>query len=310
MMNDKAFKEVIEKEIKKGESILKRFESIEYSRNNFGDGMALIGGMPKPRIGGEIRDGLKKDLTMWERRVYDILKCYFGGESNSCLFEFKKSNTNHWFDFRDDGINCMNDNLTTLRSYLERIEYIKDTPQKEKQDCITEHKEKPYKVFISHSSEDCEFVDELVKLLEFLGISTQEKLLCSSINGYKIPTSADFANYILNQFKEFRLFVIIVHSSSYYKSPYCLNEMGAAWVLKTDFFSFLVKGFDYSSMKGVINGNSISVKVDANEREVKGRLNELKEKLVSLFNSESVNDSRWEERRDEFLKRVNNINKQ
>ena len=77
-------------------------------------------------------------------------------------------------------------------------------------------------------------------------------------------------------------------------------------MLKTDFFSFLVKGFDYSSMKGVINGNSISVKVDANEREVKGRLNELKGKLVSLFKSEGVNDLRWEERRDEFLERVNN----
>lgn len=306
MMNKETFKVRIEGEIEKGESILKRFQSLECSRSNFGDGMALIGGIPKPRIGGEIRDGLKKDLTMWERRVYDILKCYFGEEHSSYLFEFKKSNINHWFNFKDDGVRCMNDNLTTLRSYLERIEYIKGAAQKNKQDCMIEPKEKPYKVFISHSSEDIEFVHELVKLLEFLGISTQEKLLCSSINGYQIPVSADFLNYIFNQFKEYRLFVIIIHSSSYYKSAYCLNEMGAAWVLKTDFFSFLVKGFDYSSMKGVINGNSISVKVDANEREVKGRLNELKGKLVSLFKSEGVNDLRWEERRDEFLERVNN----
>lgn len=162
---------------------------------------------------------------------------------------------------------------------------------------------KPYKVFISHSGEDKDFVYELVRLLEFLGIDSSQKLLCSSIEGYMIPTSEDFAEYILKQFYDYNLFVIIVHSKDYYSSPYCLNEMGAAWVLKTDYYSFLIKGFDFNDMKGVINQRTISVRVD--ESEAKARLNELKDKLLPLFKPQGVNDSRWEKIRDEFLEKVN-----
>lgn len=215
------------------------------------------------------------------------------------------SDTNTWISFKDFGIHCMNANLTTLHSYIERIDILNEQHNEGKQKKVTAVEDKPFKVFISHSGEDIAFVKELVKLLEFLGINTPDKLLCSSINGYKIPTSEDFADYILNQFKDYRLFVIIVHSSNYYKSPYCLNEMGAAWVLKTDFFSFLVKGFDYCDMKGVINQNTISVKVDAKKEEVSGRLNELKDRLVSLFKSTEINNSRWEDLRDEFITKVN-----
>ena len=81
--------------------------------------------------------------------------------------------------------------------------------------------------------------------------------------------------------------------------------MGAAWVLKTDFFSFLVKGFEYNDMEGVINQRAISVKVDVDD--AGARLNELKNKLVPLFKQQGVNESRWETLRDEFLERVNTL---
>lgn len=304
-MDKEEFIKYINKEIDNGLSILERFKSLKVHQGNYGDGMAVIGAYSRPQINPEERAALNRDLTLWERRVYDGLKCYFGEEKNSPLYEFNLSETNKWFSFKDFGIHCMDANLTTLRSYIERIDIIKVPHLEEKQDKTTVSENKPFKVFISHSGEDIAFVKELVKLLEFLGINTQDKLLCSSVNGYKIPTSEDFADYILNQFKEYRLFVIIVHSSNYYKSPYCLNEMGAAWVLKTDFFSFLVKEFDYCDMKGVINQNTISVKVDAPKEEVKGRLNELKEKLASLFKSRDINNSRWEELRDEFITKIN-----
>lgn len=76
--------------------------------------------------------------------------------------------------------------------------------------------------------------------------------------------------------------------------------MGAAWVLKADFYSFLVKGFEYNDMEGVINQRKVSVKVDAID--AGSRLNELKNKLVPLFKPQGVNESRWETLRDDFLK--------
>lgn len=78
--------------------------------------------------------------------------------------------------------------------------------------------------------------------------------------------------------------------------------MGAAWVLKTDFYSFLVKGFEYNDMEGVIDQRKIAVKVDATD--AGARLNELKNKLVPLFKPQGVDESRWETLRDDFLKKV------
>ena len=110
----------------------------------------------------------------------------------------------------------------------------------------------------------------------------------------------------MKQFYDYNLFVIIVHSHNYYSSPYSLNEMGAAWVVKTDFFSFLVKEFEFKDMSGVINDRTISVKVDMDD--AGARLNELKNKLVPLFKPQGVNESRWETVRDDFLKNVRYFN--
>ena len=78
----------------------------------------------------------------------------------------------------------MDTNLTTLRSYIERIDIIKVPHFEGKQDKTIASEDKPFKLFISHSGEDVAFVNELVKLLEFLGVDTPQKLLCSSIKGY------------------------------------------------------------------------------------------------------------------------------
>lgn len=299
------FVDILSQEIEKGQAILDGFINLRDAQNNFGDGMAVFTSFPRVSYNREDKENLKSKITIWERRVYEILKSYWGEEANSPTSEFMLSEPNKWIKFKESGIICMNRNITTLKSYVDRIDYLPSiTIIKENNKMASNIKnDKPYKVFISHSGEDVSFVNELVCLLEFLGVDSPDKLLCSSIEGYQIPVSADFADYIMNQFYEYNLFVIIVHSSNYYASPYCLNEMGAAWVLKTDFFFFLVRGFDYNQMNGVINQNLISAKVDA--KDAPSRLNELKDRLVKLFKPKGVNPTRWEKRRDDFLEKVN-----
>ena len=51
-------------------------------------------------------------------------------------------------------------------------------------------------------------------------------------------------------------------SDNYYKSPACLNEMGAAWVLKKEYRSILLPGFDYKEIEGAINPRKIGIKLD------------------------------------------------
>ena len=294
-------------EISNGEALLDRFKRLQEYHDDFGDGMAFFGSRPMHKYNPEGKNQLANDFTLWERRVFDVLKCYLGDNSSVVVDEFKLSEVRYWMDFKKSGITCLNGNLTTLRSCLERIDYLgpKAVEHIDSKTHSMVRNNKPFKVFISHSGEDIAFVNELVALLEFLGADSPEKLLCSSIKGYQIPASEDFAEYILKQFYDYNLFVIIVHSHNYYSSPYSLNEMGAAWILKTDFYSFLVKGFDYTDMEGVINQRSISVKVDANDADA--RLNELKNKLVPLFKPQGVNENRWETLRDDFLKKVNNL---
>lgn len=270
-------------EISNGEALLDRFERLQEYHDDFGDGMAFFGSRSIHKYNPNEKNNLTNDFILWERRVLDILKCYLGDNSSVVEEEFKTSEPRYWMNFKSSGINCLNNNLTTLRSCLDRIDYLdaKTESCNDSNKLSKLQKDKPYKVFVSHSGDDVAFVNELVKLLEFLGVDTPEKLLCSSIKGYQIPASEDFAEYILKQFYDYNLFVIIIHSHNYYSSPYCLNEMGAAWVLKTDFYSFLVKGFEYNDMEGVINQRTISVKVDADDADA--RLNELKNKLIPLF---------------------------
>ena len=156
-------------------------------------------------------------------------------------------------------------------------------------------------VFISHSSKDKDFAEALVVLLEDMGFDSSN-LFCSSIDGYGIGLSEDIFDTLRSLFNEHSLYVIFIHSPRYYKSAVSLNEMGAAWVLRTDFCSFLTTDMDFSQMNGVVNSNTISIKVDG--ADAPARLNELKEKLIAMFSLNAMDGTKWERKRQAFLDKV------
>ena len=159
-------------------------------------------------------------------------------------------------------------------------------------------------VFISHSHSDEKFVIALVNLLEDLGF-TNKNLFCSSVREYGIPLSGDIFETIRGLFQNHDLYVIFVHSPRFYGSAVSLNEMGAAWVLKTDFCSFLTNDMDYSMMKGVVNNAKLSIKVDAKEAPL--LLNDLYKQLRGIFSLQQMDMSKWERKRDQFLDIVINL---
>ena len=159
-------------------------------------------------------------------------------------------------------------------------------------------------VFISHSSKDKEFAEALVDLLESIGLN-KDTLFCSSVAGYGLGLSKNIFDTLRELFKCHDLFMIFLHSPRYYKSSFSLNEMGAAWVLRSDFCSILTKDMDFEQMNGVIDGRLISIKVDAED--AVSRLNELYEKLQGIFNLTPLERNQWERKRNGFLKIVNNL---
>ncbi len=166
-------------------------------------------------------------------------------------------------------------------------------------------KKKP-KIFISHSSKDTKYVELLVALFDDMGLD-EDNLFCSSVPGYGIPVSGKIFDYLREQFQEFDLHVIFVHSKSYYDSPISLNEMGAAWVLKNNFTSFLLPGFGFNEMKGVVNSDSISIKLDNSVEEIKDKLNQLYDQIIEEFGLKRKKGIIWEKKRDAFIKSVNEL---
>lgn len=160
------------------------------------------------------------------------------------------------------------------------------------------------KIFISHSTNDKAYVQELVSLLDGMGL-TDEHVFCSSIPGYGIPLGRTIYQYLLEQFHEYDLHIIFIHSKNYYTSPVCLNEMGAAWVLKNKYTSILLPSFSFSEMKGVVDSSSIAIKLDNEEDEVKDKLNELYDQLIEEFNLNRIKATIWEKKRNSFIEKIN-----
>ena len=199
-----------------------------------------------------------------------------------------------------------NEIVGKLRSIEKNIDkYYLETSQ-ERTDNELKTINKTPMIFISHSSKDEAHVELIVKLLKEMGF-TKDSVFCSTIPGYGIGLSKDIYDTLLNLFSEHDLYVIFVHSPNYYGSAVSLNEMGAAWVLKSSFCSFLLPGFDYPDMKGVVDASKISIKVDSDRRNVQNLLNELYSDLAKFFSKSRDTSIIWEGARDEFIDKMNAI---
>lgn len=162
------------------------------------------------------------------------------------------------------------------------------------------------KIFISHSSRDKEYVSKLVELLVGMGLD-QTQIFFSSLPGYDIPIDTNIFDHLRNQFLSYDLHVFFIHSKNYYQSAVSLNEMGAAWALKTEYSSLLLPGFGFGEMTGVVNSQTIAIKLDNDEVEVRDKLNQLYAKLVDEFGLTGKADIIWEQKRDRFIKEVKEI---
>ena len=163
-----------------------------------------------------------------------------------------------------------------------------------------------YKLFLSHSSKDIEVVDSFVNFMHIIGL-TEKDMVCTSVASTKIPVTEDIYEYLNSMLADERVYVIYFLSDNYYSSPVCLNEMGAAWLKKSDSLSLLLPGFDYNDIQGVVNKNKIGIKLGTSDAMTKSSFNDFKVILEDMFQIE-IPYNRWEMARDEFLnKSIENV---
>lgn len=207
---------------------------------------------------------------------------------------------NGWKD--EQSFNELSGSLLAIQKNIDRYYLVEaESFHNIKEVCIVEQKSP--KVFISHSSQDKDFVTCLVDFLENIGL-TEEQIFCSSVPGYGIPLDEDIFDYLKQQFQDHALHVILVLSDSYYKSVACMNEMGAAWVLQNKYTTLLLPGFEFHKIKGAINPRQIGLKLDSDLVEIKEKLGQLKDILTQEFGLANISDVRWERKRDSFISAI------
>jgi len=99
--------------------------------------------------------------------------------------------------------------------------------------------------------------------------------------------------------------MIYLLSKKYFESPACLNEMGAAWLAKSDYTNIFLPGFNFNSKKFsqcVIDQKRIGIILNGNELCVASII-EFCEQIIKLFNL-SVDVKRLKRLSNKFLKEI------
>jgi TIR domain len=155
------------------------------------------------------------------------------------------------------------------------------------------------KIFISHSSKDKLIVEQLIDVIELIGVKNNS-IFCSSFEGYGVELGENFLDRIKNEINE-EVIMILILSKNYYESTICICEMGAAWVKTDKQIPFLIPPFDYNDAKGVI---PLIHGMKANERE---KYNSFKKLLEEFFQLEPIDFSVWERKRNNIIEAINEL---
>nr|WP_237458521.1 toll/interleukin-1 receptor domain-containing protein [Pontibacillus yanchengensis] len=154
------------------------------------------------------------------------------------------------------------------------------------------------KIFISHSSDDKEVCKAFVDFLERLGIE-EDQILYSSSSRHGIPAEMDIFNFLRGEI-DGGITVYYMLSDNYYSSPYCLNEMGAAWVKQNDSKTFILPNLT-GGIRGVIDdGNKGYALNDSYD------LIQLKNNLCKEFNLK-VTEGKFDDIKQNLLNEARNV---
>lgn len=162
---------------------------------------------------------------------------------------------------------------------------------------------KKTELFVSHSSKDFLVYDSFVQFMANVGVP-RERIFCTSTPGTHIYTGSSLYKELRKRFNNENMIFIMLLSNNYYSSVVCLNEMGAAWVKQVDTQFFILPGFSFDKVEGVVKEDEktgISL-ADINEMTVE-RLYDFKHMIEQRFGFR-IEERLWEREREAFLRQV------
>ena len=247
------------------------------------------------------------DFKQWKNLVERTFIKVFGKDStefehfNNLLFHYRVFVVTRTSNYSSEHLRCFRHDLKMLIGSIE--EYIQELEEETPQALIEEVIETELsinKIFISHASKDSEVVEEIIELLETIGVESNQ-IFCTSFEGYGIELGENFLDTIKNELSSDSM-VLFVLSKNFYASPVCMCEMGAAWVLSKEHIPLVVPPLSYSDIKGVLPLTQGMVLTDVM------KLNSFKEKIEKTFNiTNKISFSTWERKRDRVCNRLDKI---
>lgn len=154
-------------------------------------------------------------------------------------------------------------------------------------------------IFISHAADDKELADLLENLIETgIGVPHNE-IFCTSSAGLTIPEGVDFKEHIRKELEHCDSVIALI-SHNYYASPFCMCELGAAWVLAKNFFPLLVPPVDVKDLRGVLTGMECrNLRETSTASALYTRLSKLIKNPVPI--------ERWDVKKDVFYKNLTDV---
>ena len=157
-----------------------------------------------------------------------------------------------------------------------------------------------HKIFISHSSEDKQLIDEFVdKILRLsCGFNTSD-IIYTSRQSTGVSLGDGIPQFIKENIKTSSL-VFFMISPNYRQSEVCLNEMGAAWALDKKTISILLPSVSFNSL-GWLTSLDKAIKINDSES---------LDSLVSMISRKELDIADWNRQKESFILKCKEFNVQ
>ena len=242
------------------------------------------------------------DFKNWKYLCIRTLRRIYGEDSTEALqienlkFYYNPSIWVHGADYSAAHRRCFVNDFEQAKGLIQLLK--KDFEENANEQ--TEMNNSIHKIFISHSSEDKEIVEEFVDLLETIGLDSNQ-IFCSSLSGYGIPLGENFIEKLKTELSASDSMVIFMLSENFYRSPVCMCEMGATWIQSKEHIPVLIPPLKFEDLDGTLKITQGFMINDSM------KWNEFKYRLIKTFSLEDLSDSVWERKRDRSINRINEI---
>ena len=182
-----------------------------------------------------------------------------------------------------------------------KYETVKKTSFKPTGDYDHKYNQESKDIFISHSSDDVDIAEELIALLRDSLSIKSDKILCTSLPGYKLTGGQNVDEALRNEIINSKVVIGIISNVSL-QSMYVLFELGAAWGLKKN-----IKPVFYNT-KVISNTKAPLKNLHLMNLSIRSEVQQLIEEISEILNYNVEKASIYEKSLSNLIELINSKN--